>query len=379
MEQDEAEIIYSIALTKIIPFNAADALRIYVTLGNATAVYENRTCIGDVIEDCSPKLVGMLSDWDEPLRQAEKEMAFIRKYDISAIPFCSERYPQRLKECVDAPVIVFYKGTTELNCLHAVSVVGTRKSTVYSDDLLHNFFIDMKALCPDVLVVSGLAYGVDVTAHKEALDNGMDTVAVLAHGLDTIYPSIHRDIANRMVRQGGLLTEYTSGTTAEKMNFVRRNRIIAGLTDATVVVESAEKGGALITAGIAGSYGRDVFAFPGDVTRPYSQGCNNLIRDNKAALITSADDFVKAMRWEGYAALREAKEKGVEVSLFPSLDEEEQKIVKALEEINDLQINTIVVRTGIPVGKLSAKLLSLEMKGVTRSLAGGVYHLISRK
>ena len=197
-----------------------------------------------------------------------------------------ERYPQRLKDCDDAPLMLFYKGNANLNQQRVINIVGTRHCTIYGQDIIRRFTADMKSLCPDTIIISGLAYGVDINAHRQALTNGMETVGVLAHGLDYLYPTAHRETATEMLRQGGLATEFMTGTNADKMNFVRRNRIVAGLADATIVVESASKGGSLITANLASDYNRDVFAFPGNVGAPYSMGTNNLIRDNKATPVS---------------------------------------------------------------------------------------------
>ena len=225
-----------------------------------------------------------------------------------------------------------------------------------------------------MLVVSGLAYGIDIHSHRAALDNAVDTVGVLAHGLDQIYPRLHRDTAVQMTSQGGLLTEFMSRTNADKVNFVRRNRIVAGMADATIVVESAEKGGALITADIAMSYHRDVFAFPGRVGDPYSQGCNRLIRDSKAALLQNAQEFMEAMGWQPRSSENQ-KDKGIQGELFPDLCEEEQRIVDCLRQSECLQINALAVATNLPVHKLSAFLFNLEMKGIVRLLSGGMYRL----
>ena len=241
---------------------------------------------------------------------------------------------------------------------------------------MRSFVRRLKELCPDTLIVSGLAYGIDISAHREALDNGMDTVAVLAHGLDNLYPPRHKDTAGRMLTQGGLLTEFFTRTNADKLNFLRRNRIVAGISDATVVVESASHGGGLVTARIAQSYNRDVFAFPGRVGDEYSAGCNNLIRDNKATLVCSADDFVSAMGWQTDAQLVAARRQGIERTLFPELTDDEQRIVDTLENSNDQQLNTLSAALNMPVGTLAATMFSLEMKGVVKCLAGGVYHLI---
>ena len=224
--------------------------------------------------------------------------------------------------------------------------------------------------------MSGLAYGIDICAHREALEAGLDTVAVLAHGLDNLYPPRHKDTADRMLRHGGLLTEHPTHTNADKLNFLRRNRIVAGLSDAVVVAESASHGGALVTARIARSYDRDVAAFPGRVGDEYSEGCNNLIRDNKAMLITSADDLVNAMGWQDDAQLAAARREGIERTLFPELSTEEQAVADILMKDNDLQLNTLSAATGMAVGRLAAVMFSLEMKGLVKCRAGGVYHLI---
>lgn len=375
---DIQNTIYAMALTRISHFNCAVALALHRELGSARAIYEHRADIGDIIEGCPPRLTAALACWDEPLRRAEAEMEFMRKHDIRALTIDDNDYPQRLKECDDAPTVLYYRGTADLNARRVVSIVGTRRCTVYGQDLISRFTTELEKLCPDTLIVSGLAYGVDICAHRNALAHKLDTVAVLAHGLDTIYPASHRDTAVRMLNHGGLLTEFMSATNADKVNFVRRNRIVAGIADATVVVESAAKGGSLITAGIARSYSRDVFAFPGAVGACYSEGCNNLIRDNGAALITSADDFVHAMGWENDATLRRAKEAGIERSLFPDISDEELTVVNLLQTANDLQVNIIAAKTNMPINRVTALLFQLEMKGVVKPLAGGMYHLLLR-
>ena len=227
-----------------------------------------------------------------------------------------------------------------------------------------------------MLIVSGLAYGIDINAHRSALLNGYETVGVLAHGLDQLYPSRHRDTAVQMIGQGGLLTEFFTQTNADKVNFVRRNRIVAGMSDACILVESAAKGGGLITARLSRDYNRDVFAFPGRVGDTYSEGCNDLIRNNGAALISSAQDFVEIMGWSVDAKLGEARQKGIERQLFPSLSPDETVVVDALRQQNDMQINMISVKTNLPIARLSAILFEMELKGVLKPLAGGVYHLL---
>lgn len=373
---NEKETLYAMALTRISNFNFATALALYRELGSATAVYEQRNDIANVVEDCSPRLIEALRHWDEPLLRAEKEMEFCALHGITMLTPSDEAYPQRLNECPDAPLTLYYKGSADLNQTKIVSIVGTRHCTAYGQDLIRRFFEGLIRWCPNVLVVSGLAYGVDINAHRQALAHGYETVGVLAHGLDRIYPPAHRETAREMVEHGGLLTEYMTMTVPDKANFVRRNRIVAGMADATILVESATKGGGLITIGIARSYSRDTFAFPGAVGAPYSEGCNNTIRDNGAALISNADDFVKAMAWDDDATMQQAKSKGIERQLFPELSAEEQLVFSLLQKSNDLQLNTITVKTGLTVPKVTALLFQMEMKGVVRPLAGGIYHLI---
>lgn len=370
------ETLYAIALTRISYFNTATCLQLYRKLGSATAIMENRNNIKDVISDASPRLINALSDVSEAMHRAEAELEFDNAHTIRPLTMACDDYPERMRNCDDAPIVLFYRGNADLNQRRIVSVVGTRHCTAYGQDIINNFCRSLKELCPDVLIVSGLAYGVDICAHRNALKNGFDTVGVLAHGLDMLYPSTHRDTAKEMLSHGGLLTEFLTNTNPDKMNFVRRNRIVAGISDATIVVESAARGGSLITADIAQSYARDVFTFPGNVNSPYSEGCNKLIRDNKAALITCAEDFVNAMGWEQDNKVKEARAKGIERQLFPELTAEETRIVELLQKNNDLQLNIIAVQTGLPIGSISALLFSLELKGVIKLYAGGVYHLL---
>lgn len=373
---NEQEVFYAIALSRMTGFSAQTAMQLYREAGSAQAVYEHRGNISDVVADCPPRLAESLQHWDDALKRAAAEMEFIGKHNIHPLTLNSDDYPSRLRECQDAPFILYYIGNADLNQHHVINLVGTRRCTVYGRDLITRFLTDLKQLCPQVLIVSGLAYGIDICAHRQALAVGYETVGVLAHGLDTIYPSQHRATATDMLSHGGLLTEYVSQTEPLPNNFRQRNRIVAGISDATIVVESAYKGGALITARIAQDYGRDVLAFPGAVGATYSEGCNNLIRDNRAGLITSADDFVSAMGWMTERQRVQANAKGIERQLFPELMPEEQLVVNLLRQTNDLQLNQLNVQTNLPIGQLTALLFQLEMKGVVKPLAGGTYHLI---
>ena len=363
-------------LTRLSYFNLNMMVDLYREMGSATAIIEHRKDLRQIVPEISGKVMEALGDVETVRPRAEEELAYDESHGIRTICLNDDDYPARLKECPDAPLMLFYKGTADLNARRIINIVGTRHATPYGEDLIRRFVADLGMLCPGIVVVSGLAYGIDICAHRHALRNGVETIGVLAHGLDDLYPPHHRDVANEMVKQGGLLTEFMTRTNADKLNFVRRNRIIAGISDACVLVESAAKGGGLITTRISKDYYRDVFAFPGPVGAVYSEGCNRLIRDNGAALITSADDFVKAMRWDDDAKVVAARQAGIARTLFPELTDDERKIVDVLRQTNDLQLNIISVKTALPMGTLSSLLFGLEMKGVVKPYAGGTYHLL---
>jgi len=374
MSSTEEEQIYSIALMLIPGIGHIGAKRLIAGMGSAVDVFRRRKEIPERIPEVSRRAAEAL-DCPQALHRAGQEYEFIRKNRIACLTFHDERYPSRLRECEDAPIALFFKGNADLNSLHVINMVGTRNATAYGTQICASFLRDLKALCPDVLVVSGLAYGIDIHAHREALSNALPTVGVLAHGLDRIYPYVHRKTAVDMLEKGGLLTEFLSGTSPDRHNFISRNRIVAGMCDATIVVESAEKGGSLITAELAEGYHRDCFAFPGRTNDEYSRGCNLLIRDNKASLLLSAEDFVQAMRWN--PAKASPGKANIQRSLFLELSGEEQKIVSILAKQGNLQINSLVVEADIPIHKMTAILFELEMKGVLRVLAGGVYQLLN--
>lgn len=348
---------------------------LYRRAGSFEEIISHRNDITDIVPDCPERIVKSLKSIDKVMDRAAAEAEYMEAHGITPLTIADSGYPQRLKDCEDAPLVLFYKGCADLNAKRVVNIVGTRHATVYADDCIRSLTSRMKELCPELLIVSGLAYGVDIMAHRHSLECGTPTVGVLAHGLDNLYPPRHKETANRMVENGGLLTEHFTGTNADKVNFVRRNRIVAGMADATILVESAAHGGGLITCSMAQSYNRDVFAFPGRVGDKYSEGCNNLIRSNGAQLVTSADDIAAAMGWTDDAKIATAQRKGIERSLFPELNGEEKTVAGCLAK-GDTHLNSIAAATAIPMGKLSATLFSLEMKGVVKALAGGVYHLI---
>ncbi len=372
----DQETLYMMALTQVPSLSLTNLHLLIDELGSASAIYENRKDLKQVLPSASPKFLDGMGDFCNYLKRAEEELEFCRKGKIRCLGLNDEDYPQRLKDCNDAPVLLYYRGSANLNSQHIVSMVGTRQITNYGKDLCRSFVRDLKQVCPDALVVSGLAYGVDVNCHRAALEQGLETVGVLAHGLDQIYPRHHRETAKQMVDQGGLLTEYMSNTIIDKRNFVQRNRIVAGVSDAVIVVESATKGGSLITAEIAQSYNRQVWAFPGRVFDTYSSGCNMLIFKNKASLLTNAEDFCLEMGWTDDVQHQKQLSEGIQQELFADdYSAEEQAVLQALARDDSKQINVLAVETNIAIGELSSLLFSLEMKGAVQSLVGGRYKL----
>ena len=363
-----------LALSKVQATQLAVIHRLIEEVGSAKELIENAGNLKEIIPEAGPNLCKLLSD-ESLIATAEKEMEFIEKNNIRLICKGEKEYPCRLAECNDAPLVLHGMGNADLNAKHIVSIVGTRHASEYGKSVCENFVADLAKFVPDTLIVSGLAYGIDVCAHRAALKAGLPTVGVLAHGLDQIYPNAHRSTAKSMINNGGLLTEFTSGTNPFPQNFIQRNRIVAGMADATVVIESASKGGSLITASLAIGYNRDCFAFPGRINDQYSQGCNELVSRNRAALITSAYDFVEAMNWEIATAKKSAKD--LQTELFPDMSEEESAVMTALRENSDgLQVNQMVVQLNIPINKLLPLLFEMEMKGYIKAVAGGCYRAV---
>lgn len=306
----------------------------------------------------------------EALRHADEEMAFIERHQIAVYYYKDAEYPYRLAQCVDAPLLLFGKGNLNVNPKHVVSIVGTRMPTERGKDWCRRLVQDLAGLVPDVTIVSGLAYGIDVAAHRAALEAGVPTIIIPAHGLDRIYPAVHREVAVRALENGGILTEYTCGTEPERYNFVARNRIIAGLADAVVVVESKAKGGSLITAQMAQDYDREVFALPGRIDDVTSAGCNGLIKKQQAQLIDGAEDIVEAMQWQ--AAKQPVQTSMVELGC--NLSEKQQGILQLLREAEEgLHVNQIVMEMQMPYNEVSAELVMMELQDVVQSLPGGMW------
>ena len=369
---NEKELLYRLALPLLPGIGIANARHLLQAAGSATTLFEQTKELPELIPGISKKLLSAFCCPDV-IRQCEAELAFAEKNRIVCLTEKDEAYPSRLRECPDAPLVLFYRGNADLNKRHVVAMVGTRNATDYGKNICQRFVKELQEILPDAVIVSGLAYGIDIYSHRAALECGLDTIGVLAHGLDRIYPAVHRKTAADMTVHGGLLTEFVSGTNPDRPNFVKRNRIVAGISDATVVVESGLKGGSLITAGIADSYQRECFAFPGRIDDVYSAGCNKLIQSNQALLIQSAEELVKAMGWDA----KSTKPQSVQRLLFPDLSPEEEKVADILRKNPDgLQINALVVDSNIAINRMTGILFELEMKGMVRMLAGGVYRLV---
>lgn len=306
------------------------------------------------------------------LQKADEEIEFIHRNNINVVFYLDKNYPQRLKHCEDAPILIYSKGQIDLNVQKIISIVGTRKATPGGKLFCEKLIQELANRNHDPIIVSGLAYGIDAVAHKTALDNGLKTIAVMGHGLDIIYPASHKKLANDVLTNGMLMTDFPSRSIRDKNNFIKRNRIIAGLSDATIVIESAMKGGSLVTADLANSYNRDVFAVPGRISDEYSVGCNNLIKTNKANMLTSIDDLEYIMGWES----KKEFQKPIQRELFIKMDDSEKLIYEILKEEEEIFIDTICVKSNMSTSKVSPILLNLEFAGLVRALPGKIYKTI---
>ena len=363
---------YKIALSLFPRIGAVNARRLVAYMGSLNALFEASKPELKKIPGVGNALIKTLIDKrEEVIERAEKEIQFIEKYKIKTFFYLDKEYPRRLAQCEDAPVIIFLKGDVNLNSSKIISVVGTRNATENGREYTSELISGLKEKGIDAMVVSGLAYGIDVTAHKAALKSGIPTIGVVGHGLDKMYPSSHASIAKEMVNDGGgLLSDFPSESPIDPGNFLRRNRIVAGLSDCTIVVESAAKGGALVTADIASSYNRDVFAFPGRPGDQFSAGCNHLIKKNSAALIESSDDLIEYMGWEINQATQSPQ-------LYFDFSEDETLIVNILKA-NEISTTDFISRnTNLSVQRINAILLDLEFKGIIKSLPGNRFKLLS--
>lgn len=371
-------MLHHIALSLLRGLTQPQCVDLLRNINHPRALFEDTATVLDTLDQLVPaartQLLRLFAErGEEALSRAADELEFCRRHNIRPLALGTDHYPRRLAECPDAPAVVYYRGTADLDARHIVAVVGTRRITPYGKAHCERCCAELAEALPDALIVSGLAYGVDIHAHRAALDNHLDTVGVLAHGLDTLYPASHRDTARDMLLHGGLLTEYVAGVRPFAGNFVRRNRIVAGLADVTLVVESAEKGGALITAHLAADYNRTVCALPGRTDDEYSRGCLHLVRDHRAELVTGADDLMRLMNW----VPKHNAPAAVQLELFDGETPEQSVLIKALRTAGSEgeTAERLCIITNLPLSQVNATLFDLQMAAAVTLLAGGRYRL----
>ena len=362
------DLLYQIALTLVPNIGDVHAKALINLYGDAQSIFKAKRKELDAIEGIGTVRAKSIKDFTD-FSSSEEEIKFIEKYKITPLFITNENYPKRLLNCYDSPALLYYRGNADLNTSKIISVVGTRNNSDYGKQVCEKFIDALHA--ENILVVSGLAFGIDTIAHKAALKNNLQTVAVLAHGLDRIYPQQNKTLAKQITEQGGLLTDFISNTNPDKQNFPKRNRIVAGMCDAVVVIESGKKGGSLITAELGNSYNKDVFAIPGRISDTKSEGCNYLIKNNKAALINSADDFLEMMNWKPILKSSAKKQR----ELFIELSPDEKIVVDILQLQDGIQIDELYFKSGLSSSAVATALLMLEMQNVIVSLPGKVYRL----
>lgn len=368
-DMKEEELLYALALQRAKGIGDINAKKLIEACGSAKNVFQERQNILQKINGIGSVTLQNLFD-SVNLKEAEKELKQIKKSNINPLYYLEKEYPQKLLNCIDAPILLFQDGNFDFQNSKVISIVGTRRMTNYGRAFCEELVADLKKYNP--IVVSGFAYGVDICAHKAAIENKLQTVGVFAHGFAQVYPKVHKKYMAQVYENGGFLTEFWYDEAPLRENFLKRNRIVAGISQATVVIESASRGGALATASIANSYSRDVFAVPGRSTDTYSKGCNALIRDNKAALITSANDIVKMLNWDQNIS----KSKPIQQQLFVELTDDEQKVVNYLNKENKAVLDMISLECNLLVHKTAAILFQLEMKGLVKPLPGKLFELV---
>ncbi|MGC4103073.1 DNA-processing protein DprA [Ferruginibacter sp.] len=361
------DLLYQVALTLVPNIGDVHAKSLIAVYGDAQSVFKARKKELELLEGIGSVRAKSIKDFAD-LARCEEEIKFIEKYRIAPLFITDKNYPQRLLNCYDSPVLLYYRGTADLNTSKIVSIVGTRNNSEYGKNVCEKLVEELKD--QNVLVVSGLAFGIDTIAHKAALKSNLQTVGVMAHGLDRIYPVQNKTLAKQMAEAGGLLTDFISNTNPDKQNFPKRNRIVAGICDCIVVIESSKKGGSLITAELANGYNKDVFAIPGKTTDTKSEGCNYLIRQNKASLITCAADLVELMNW-----MPAQKNHKKQRALFVELTPDEKIITDILLQQESIQIDELYFKSGLSSSATAAALLMLEMQNLVISLPGKVYKL----
>ena len=361
------DLLYQIALTLIPNIGCVHAKALIETFGKAENIFKARKKDLSAIENIGLIKAAGVKAFDD-FKAAEEEIKFIEKYKIQPLFITDKNYPQRLLNCYDSPTLLYYRGNADLNVSKIISIIGTRSNTDYGKQVTEKLISDLKDL--NVLIVSGLAFGIDVIAHKSALQNNLETVAVLAHGLHTIYPHQHKSLAKEISKQGGLLTEFCKGEKPDKHNFPKRNRIVGGIADATIVIETAIKGGSMITAELANNYNRDVFAVPGKITDTKSAGCNYLIQNNKAILFTDANELIENLGWQSKKISKKQQKE-----LFIELSDDEKIIIDILKEKETTHIDEINFKSNLNSSSIAAAILNLELQNVITGLPGKMYRL----
>ncbi len=365
----ENQLLLQIALSFVPNIGPVQARILVDHFGDAASVFKAKKSVLSLLEGIGEIRAASIKDF-KGFKKVEDEIAFMEKYKIMPLFLTDKNYPKRLLNCYDPPTVLYYKGSADLNTAKIIGVIGTRSHTAYGKQVTEKLLRELES--SHVLVVSGLAFGIDAIAHKAALKNNLSTVGVLAHGLDTIYPAQHATLAKEMLQQGGLLTEFTSNTKPDKHHFPARNRIVAGMCDAVIVIETGVKGGSMITAELANGYNKDVFVFPGRTTDSKSSGCNYLIKNNKAMLLTDAKELMETMGWE------EKKKQQVkqQTALFIHLSEEEKIIVAILREKETAGIDELNLKSNLSSSTVAAAILNLELQAVIASLPGKMYKLL---
>jgi len=366
---DYEEIQYQIALLEVEGIGVTIARQLLDHFGSAKEIFNQPNNVLHSLKTVGPQLISAKSDKGLFI-DAERELTYCERNNIQVLSISNDNYPRRLKQCSDAPIILYYKGNGALNNPKVISIVGTRAATSYGKEICNSIVKELSA--HKALIISGLAYGIDVQAHNASIHNSLPTIGVLAHGLDRIYPKEHVAIANKMMEAGGLLTEYRKGTIPDRGNFPKRNRIVAGLSDATIVIESAIRGGSMITANIANNYNRDVFAIPGRIGNKQSEGCNHLIKINKAHLLQSVKDITYLLGWD----LNIKKTKTIQKQVFNNLNLQEKSILTTLLNETNISIDEIAIKANLPMSIVSTQLLLLEFKGVIKQLPGKKYEVV---
>lgn len=368
-ENPSNELLYKVALTMLPGVGTINARKLLTHVGGVEALFKEKKSNLLKIPGIGDYIAASLANIDTHFERAEQEIAFIEKYKVRTYFFTDDNYPFRLQQCTDCPIMLYSLGNADPDTKYILSIVGTRKATDYGKEMCSTLIRGLSEL--GVLIVSGLAYGIDTAAHKNALDANLPTLGVLAHGLDRVYPTLNTQLAQRMLDNGGLITEFMSGTDPDRENFPMRNRIIAGLSDATIVIEAGSKGGALITANIANSYDRDVFAVPGRVSDNYSEGCNNLIKTNRAALVQKPEDIMYIMGWD----VEKGGKVPVQQKLFLQLEPDQETIVNILQQYGSCSMDKLCFESKFQTSRVAVVLLNLEFEGILKSLPGKMYQL----